>query len=889
MAAIVPLFLAAAQSAWTAPVPVLGDDAVAPLAASQSGGDLAPGGPGFLLVWADERTTLGGFVDQGGVPAETDVWAMRLDAQGDPMDPAPILVGGGPFSQTMPRVAWNGTDWLVVWQSERPTTFFRTRNVVAARVSAAGVVLDDPPLVIDDADDVDEQPWDIASDGSSWAVFWLDVSGGSFVLDGATVTAGGVVSAPVRIVTPASSLYVPFNVRAEWAVNRYLLAYSRWGTNASSSDDIYARLLDASLNAAGGEVAVSTVAGWDQVFPSVGSDGAGFYVAWQDEQLSGTVFGTPVSTLGAVAKPDGLNLSYSLFLTSPIPSVAWNGMHWNILYEAASFPSGSELWGTHAHPDGDLVVGSPMLLAGPQPVLNTSLCALSATGVQAVWTDGRNSNPSGTALDLFGRQIAMNGAMTAEVPLAVGPPAQVEPDVAGTDDLRLAVWRSVTSGSVRILAQRLDFFGRPLDAQPIVLASGDDDLRAPAVAWDGTEWLVVWEDFAGSVFTSSIQGRRVAASGAMLDPAPIAVMPGNDPGVAAAAGDFLVVATHEPINHTRNATARRVDGASGTLLDPAPLQIGISYARGPAVTGFGDRWMTAWQRHSTHDSPYSTIRVNVVLTGGALLGETAPTFSTATSTQSDANLAAADAAALLLWHDGADLRGMRLDTSAVPLDPGTGFLVSGAAQDQFGGAAAWDDLRWQTAWTDWRAQAAIEPGRGDVYASRVTSGGAVLESAGEMVAAEPARPEGDPALSSARGASIAAVSALDGNGGRGNFVVETRFRGPALEVPALRRGQQAAFAISGGEPGDVFWLIASLAGEGPGACPPQMGGLCLDLRAPTFVIGTAPVGAAGSASVTVTVPPGARLGPVAFQAVLVRGLAGADTTKAPPVTTEVLP
>jgi hypothetical protein len=101
-----------------------GDDAIVTAVDVQEFSRIAPGGPGYLAVWEDRRSVLSGFVNMDGPfnGNETDIYAQRLDAQGNPIDAAPILVCQLGRNQTKPQVAWNeaAQAWLVVWTTQRP-------------------------------------------------------------------------------------------------------------------------------------------------------------------------------------------------------------------------------------------------------------------------------------------------------------------------------------------------------------------------------------------------------------------------------------------------------------------------------------------------------------------------------------------------------------------------------------------------------------------------------------------------------------------------------------------------------------------------------------------------------------------------------------------------
>src|SRR5687767_5352035 len=71
---------------------------------------------------------------------------------------------------------------------------------------------------------------------------------------------------------------------------------------------------------------------------------------------------------------------------------------------------------------------------------------------------------------------------------------------------------------------------------------------------------------------------------------------------------------------------------------------------------------------------------------------------------------------------------------------------------------------------------------------------------------------------------------------------------PVLSVAPLHWGRTVDVVVSGAAVGETVGLWASRAGTGPGPCPAPLGGLCLDLVAPSFV-GAAVADAAGVAVV----------------------------------------
>ena len=79
-----------------------------------------------------------------------------------------------------------------------------------------------------------------------------------------------------------------------------------------------------------------------------------------------------------------------------------------------------------------------------------------------------------------------------------------------------------------IFAARVAADGTPLDATPIAVCQAKGFQIYPAVAFDGTNYLVAWSDFRGGQ-DWDVYAARVTPQGKLLDPDgfPVAVVPGN--------------------------------------------------------------------------------------------------------------------------------------------------------------------------------------------------------------------------------------------------------------------------------------------------------------------------------------------------------------------------
>src|SRR5262245_44789648 len=108
--------------------------AVAPAPDDQEEPAVAAGSNGYFVVWADKRNY---------ATNEYDIYGSRVSATGQVLDPAGIPICTDPGRQTSPRVAFNGSEFLVVWEDDREsTTNFLLYQIYGARVTSDGRVLD---------------------------------------------------------------------------------------------------------------------------------------------------------------------------------------------------------------------------------------------------------------------------------------------------------------------------------------------------------------------------------------------------------------------------------------------------------------------------------------------------------------------------------------------------------------------------------------------------------------------------------------------------------------------------------------------------------------------------------------------------------------------------
>ena len=739
------LLLAPSGGAQLSPQQLLpGNLALQPSAGAQVRPEIAAGGAGFLVVFEDQRAGLSGTVATNGYGLNpVDLLAMRLDAAGNPMDAAPLVISAAPFEQQRAKVAWNGSMWLVVWEGRRVQQFTTTVGIYAARVSPAGALLDALPILIDDDDSVEERFPKVTANANGWAVTWDDYDPASSLsqVRAALVEPSGLVLVKKTLASASLGFLLPTNSDIAFAQGRYLLTSEHYPpAGGSSSWDVFGRLFNASLDPIGPEFLIDGSPA-SETKSRIATNGQSFYVVYNGDGVRGT----PVGFDGTVAIPGGWQLTAGGQLTDAEPRVAWTGSDWVVVVDEFGF-SQWEVVGLHIDaagtPTGNFVIESQI-----DQVIDSVIAQGPTPGSGAiVWTDSRLEYA-----DIYGRSFSAGG-LTPTVPISVSTPQQVQADLAGgLAHGYLAVFLERTSGSSRILAQRLDGLGAPIDAEPFQLAQGlEGSVLAPRVAFDGTRWLAVWERHYGSQ-PVRIEGRRVERNGTLPDFLPLDIVAGNTPDVAPLGGHFLVVSSHEPTNHFRVIRSQRVDSANGLLLGGMQT-VSDSYSLAPRVEALGQRWLVAWQRHPTHDNPSSRVMAAFVDAAGSpapfAFIESSPSNARAPAVARVGNLG------VIAWNDASDARARRVLEDGTLLDAVAGTLLSSASNSQFGVEIAGDGVRFLSAWTDYRVHTLLEAGLGDVFATRLTLEGLVLDPSGVAVGNDPYSAEGDPAVAGDHGVGV---------------------------------------------------------------------------------------------------------------------------------------
>jgi hypothetical protein len=219
---------------------------------------------------------------------------------------------------------------------------------------------------------------------------------------------------------------------------------------------------------------------------------------------------------------------------------------------------------------------------------------------------------------------------------------------------------------------RLDSSGKPLDAAPILLTQTATGIASPGVAWNGTEFLVVWEDWRAN--QSDVYGARVSKAGALLDTSSIGIATSTSaqraPKVASDGSGFFVTWMDESVSSSLpRAFGARV-GADGSVLDAQGSALSPSDHEQfyPVVCFDGSNYQVAWEDINLSDASKDGMRGALVSPAGTTVA--ADLVLSATSTDSSLASACRVGGSLVAWRGAST----RVDATGHVLDP-TGLLV----------------------------------------------------------------------------------------------------------------------------------------------------------------------------------------------------------------------
>jgi len=636
------------------------------------------------------------------------------------------------WSQFAPAAAFDGDNYLVVWQDYLDSP--EDPNICCTRVSPSGTILDPAGgISVGPIPGIQAYPA-VAFGNGTYLVVWVDSSGSGFYIKGARLAPSGMVlDSPGFVITGTPSGRNPAAVALD-GVNFLVV----WGDGRGASVDIYgARVsVDGQVLDPNG-IVISSVAG-RQTLPAVAFGGGNYTVVWQDSRNGNAdIYGARVAPSGQVLDSSGIRVC-GANLDQEMPSVAFDGTNSLIVWDDWRNQSSADIYAARLTPTGQVLdsFGIPVSTATGDQL--EPAVTFDGSNYLAVWEDNRNPatapqvygarvNPSGTVLEPDGIQVSDS---TNARPMAMA--------AAGAGQ-SLALWEAMDIfGACHIEGTRVTTGGVVLDTSAVTISTDADLQYTPAVAYDGTNYLVVWANqtlvYGRPNFQKfTIYGNRVSGSGEVLDSvgfriAPVSII-GYSPFFPAIAFDgtnYLVVWQDGSIHAARVTPDRAVLDSPPILVSAGPTDISTE----PAVAFDGNNYLVVWD--DWRNGAYSDLYAARVSRDGQVLDTAGIVISSAALNQRYAAVAFDGTDYLVAWQDRRtgdfDIYAARVTPSGDVLDT-VGIPVSRAPDWQTEPAVAFDGTNYLVVWHDARSS---RPG---AYCARVTTAGVVLDTGGVYIAA----------------------------------------------------------------------------------------------------------------------------------------------------------
>lgn len=550
----------------------------------QEESDCAFGNSNYLTVWMDLRKE-----------GETSIYCARVDENGNVLDPAGIPVTNPLYGQGHPKVAFDGTNWFVIWT--------RGGAIYGSRVTTDGVVLDYGGFLILGADKFELQ---ISFDGTNYLIVWIE-DGNGWDVYASRVDTDGIALDPdgIEISTFSEDQKYP---AVTFGGNSYLIVWKD-ERNLVETDVYGARLRTDGvlLDTTGIGIGISPPS--DTLYHyslNCSFDGTNYFVVW-DQKSKGAgnsdIYGARVDQSGTVIDTYPF-IPISLGLSDPDhPCVSFDGINYYVVWEDDRV-SYQDLYGTQVTPDGSVVNPNGTPISTEQyDQIYPAIDGGNST-ILIVWEDHRYGDTNADPPDVFGARINLNGTVVDPEGICISTAAYQEftPQASFNGNNYLVVWedfRNWEDAEDRvqpdIYGARITPSGVNLDPTGIPILNRLSDRRHhlnPKVTFGEDEWLVVWSERRG--VDTDVYARRVASDGTLPGDIILLRLNATLPDVAYVGGYYFTVMENDDNLWGIRLSTDCAILDSFCIMENLNWSFGASY--GIAITSDGTNFFAVWSQ-----------------------------------------------------------------------------------------------------------------------------------------------------------------------------------------------------------------------------------------------------------------------------------------------------
>lgn len=338
---------------------------------------------------------------------------------------------------------------------------------------------------------------------------------------------------------------------------------------------------------------------------------------------------------------------------------------------------------------------------GPETAVDVPVPGLQYGGFDpAVASDG-----AGTSLVLWewngivGTRVDSSGAVLDPLGLLIAETAEnaSDPDVLFDGTRFVVVWADGRPrAGADIYGARVATDGTVLDPEGFAVCTATGSQTAPSLAFDGTNYLVAFEDDRGPAVQTDIYAARFDSAGTALDPdGVLVVVEGSHPAAAFGSSRYLVT-----WDSSGDVEGARID-PDGRVVDTTALPIASSAETENAsdVAFDGTNWLVVWRRRTS-------VRGSLVDADGRTAGSLVITGS---DFLREPSVAFAAGEYLVTWRDSTRVSAARVSTSAIALAGVT--RVSVGANGALDPVVTHDGTQWLVLWYEFRRPGGVRGAR----------------------------------------------------------------------------------------------------------------------------------------------------------------------------------
>ena len=592
-------------------------------------------GTNFLVVWPDGRDIY-------------NIFGTRVNQSGTVVDSAGIIITGAVSSEHA-ALTFDGTNYLLVWRNRQTDPGFG--DIYGTRISSSGAVLDSNGIPIATDPSTQMSPA-VATSLTNYLVVWHDIRDGLGIC-GARVSHSGILIDTTYIVISGIGSYpsVSFD-----GVN-YLVAWHDWY-------DIYgARISQSGVLLDSVAIPISVGQG-NQRLPSVAFDGTNYLVEWEDMRNGEEdIYGSRVTPAGIVLDPGGIAISTAPGLQRR-SSVAFDGTNYLVVWDDyRDHPP--DIYCARVTPTGTVLDPQGILISETEGYQWSPSVVFGDTSYLVVWEESRSG------YDVYGVRVAPSGTVldTTAVCMSTSANYQKYSSIASNGTDYIVVWQDMRSGShYDIYGIRVDSAGQPLDSMPIAISATQDDQFSPAITYGNTHYLAVWIDMHNGW---RITGKRISTAGTILDTNIVICAQGSSPCVAFDGTNYFVVWDANVISGKRVSEA-------GVLIDTVAIPISGGpwwNAFYPAVTFGAPHYFVVWKEQILPDE-YWLYGTRVAI-NGIVVDTTSILISTLCDDLYKPTTAFDGANYLVVWEYNYYICGARISQSGTVIDSPSVYIGQG--------------------------------------------------------------------------------------------------------------------------------------------------------------------------------------------------------------------